>query len=130
MDVTNEIVRQILEFLERVGGAIVQEGFRISVTYVYANAIGNIILFLILLSAIVVLLKMFFHNLEWMNKNSGTIPSDEVPPQFIKTIISGILGVFLMIGTLIGIPELLIKGIKMLIAPEWYAIQSIIDLIK
>jgi len=105
---------------------LAQQGFEISIKYVYAQGIS------ILTVVLLTFFMCFLTYKEYMRvkkeiKESGSRygPYDEDNVTFFLIILS-ILSTLLLIGSLILLP----MGVSYIIAPEWHAIQEISELIK
>ncbi|HJU59250.1 MAG TPA: hypothetical protein VJ583_05840 [Nitrososphaeraceae archaeon] len=114
----NEIVKQVLDFIEKTGTALFQAGFAISMKYVMANAIVNLIV------ATVGLVGLIF-SLRYAIKN---VPGrDATESEEIRYIVIFILAIGFLITFLGSSP---VYSIKSLLAPEWFAVMEIIKVIK
>jgi len=120
----NEIAQQVIDFITKTGTAMIQAGFAMSVRYVIASAITQIsvgvLSFGVALVAMRNLLKIF------RGIDNRTIDGDSNEVNFKIALCIALTDVFTAIA-LISNP---VGGIKMLIAPEWYSILNIIDLVK
>lgn len=121
-----QVVKEVLEFLEKTGNAMISTGFPIAVKYVIADAIGSLVKGIVSTFGMIYMLFSIKNNMKYANDNDDWGVDG---PSW--TAIKVILG---FISMVVLLPLLLTSGVfdavKMLIAPEWYAIINIIELVK
>lgn len=124
----SEIIKQVLDFLERTGTALLQTGFNASVQYVVANAIGDLIASGISLIIFILCLWYFMKGMRRIDRDEKEKTKETESWEFsTKLIISAVLGLGFFISFMTYSP---FHAIKVLISPEWYAILEIINLVK
>lgn len=121
-----EIAKLLLDFLEKAGVAIVQTGFPLAVRYIIANAIGNLVQFVLCFVFALVDMAWIKNNWKYADDNSDW-GSEGTSWTAFKVIVGVILLIVLLIVASFSSP---IESIKMLVAPEWYAILNIVDMVK
>lgn len=114
------IVKQILDFIEKTGGILLKSGFEISVRYVIADAIGNLIASGI---SLVGLIFCVFKLIKLITKEKS-LESDRDSMMALVYLIASIV----LLVTFTGFSP--IESIKMLISPEWFAIKNIVSIVK
>lgn len=119
-----QVVKEVLEFIERTGSVMISTGFPIAVKYAIANGISKVVTGGV--SIIGVILSIFSINnlVKKADKDDEFNNSGEYGAKLTLSIILGLI--FLVAFLFSGF----ISGVKMLIAPEWYAIMNIIELVK
>ena len=101
-----EIAKMVLEFLEKTGVALVETGFPIAMKYVIADGVLRIVKGLGFGT-------LFLYSLNQLDGNEIAYV------WFILSCVS--FGLMLASG--------FFEGIKMLMAPEWYAIMNIVKIV-
>lgn len=124
MEGTTEIVKAVLDFLEKTGGALLSAGFTMAVKYSFVEGLmrtigglGSFIIFAICVANIFRLTKRADNDTDY--GNSGYFGA--------VIIVNIVLALFFLVA---GFASQLLDGIAMMLAPEWYAILNIIDLVK
>ncbi len=120
----NDIIKQVLDFIERTGSALIQAGFAISLKYVIASAIVDTVMLII---SIVLSILFIREILKLMDKVDKSRNADLSNVEAATLIICIILSIVSAISTLAYMAS---NPIKVLLAPEWYAILNIIDVVK
>lgn len=123
---TSEIVKQILDFIEKSGSILLKSGFEISVRYVYAQAISRLVGFTIsgiIFAYFLNKAKILFAKINKEDDWGYDYPSSSAFTFFLYAILVFISGLNLLFS---DIPQV----VRMFIAPEWFAIYNIINLVK
>lgn len=122
---TTEIVHMVLEFLEKTAIAVIHVGFQISVKYVIADAVASIVKFCVMLALSVTSGKLSVKAFSIADKEGW---GDDGPSfNAVKAILTVAFFVAVVITTLCLLP---FDAIRKLMAPEWYAILNVIELVK
>lgn len=121
---TTEIVKLVLEFIEKTGNAIFTSGFQMATKYIIANAVGNLVGAGISVVVFSVCLNNIYKITPYILDDKLPYPNAKQTINFFLCLLFGFLSIFAFFGFSV------IESTKMLIAPEWYAILKIISVVK
>ena len=121
-ETTAQVVKLVLEFLRETANSAAQVGFQMSMRYVIADATVRLGAFTISAIGEIISLRAFVTAFQKEDDNEIALSKRD-----IAMLISGILVAVLALGMSLCEP---LTAIKMLIAPEWYAISNIVQLVK
>lgn len=119
MEATKEIVKMLLEFLERVGGLALSEGFRIAIKFVVSEGIAKIgvgvVVLLLAIVCLIAAIKLIKHSTK---ENSDSEFSLGAFLTFVFVILFLVSLVFFY------------NGYMRVSAPEWFAVKNLLNLVK
>lgn len=119
MEATKEIVKMLLEFLERVGGLALSEGFRIAVKFVVNEGIAKIGLGVIFLLLSIVCLALATKVYKKGEKNYSEDAYGLTSFLGAVSFLSFVVAMCLFYG-----------GYMRVSAPEWFAVKNLLYLVK
>jgi hypothetical protein len=122
-----EIVQMVLDFIQKTGTAMVQAGFAMSVRYVIANAIIQLATGLASWGFVGFSVYKLYRIFQDMDNSKSLKVKEGDNASGFRTIIYVLFGIIALVSASFNSP---FEAAKMLIAPEWYAILNIINIVK
>ena len=122
------LISQIIEFIRTTGETLVTETFRITIMAVYADAVGKFLVFLLMLVLCFGFVKVA--NGLWKTFDLGSDAAKKDTENGSAYFIWFLLQWFMPTACFLVAFSNLIMGVAYLIAPEWYAVIKLVELVK